>query len=558
MTAAEEREMLELEAQAHEHAAGQSSSEAPSYGESALRGAAQGATLGFADELAGAGHAAMGAARKMSTADIVKDYIANRDAYRAADAGARKANPKTFGATEFGGGVATAFIPGMNIGKAATLGGRALGAAGLGAVTGLGSSEADLTKGDVVGAARDTALGGAIGGVAAPVIEKAVVPIASAAIRGAGSAAGWAGKKFMNTALDVPEAVSTRYLNNPDAVNNSHSFEGLGQKLADTLGEVREDTGPLHEATLAQLSNVRKPDEGFALHRSLKLLRDSGDKKALELADKLEGEYRSRSSGGLVGNLEPHADYLSERELHDVKSRLQKVANDYKSPLPDEDLGIARSNAYSLNDTLKTGNKGYENAIGLEAENIQAKKDLAKKFAIIPDFSRDASPSGFTFSDRTIGNLRDVYKQNKFERSRVLESLKDQGYGDLANNIENTLARETLEGGGRPNGSRKAVMWGTQGGALGQATGIPGGGWTGSAIGATLGATMDKYGPTTAKKGMDAALAIQRFSNKPALQKFIAPVQAAAARGQGAVATTLFLLQQTEPLVNEALNNPED
>ena len=136
--------------------------------ESLGRGAAQGATLGFGDEIQGG---IQGLARKLSgegrgLGDI---YREERDAARRDDEAARTANPKTF----LAGGVAGGALPAIATagGGSAPAGGgllRALGRSALtgakwGATTGLGDSKADLTQGDVGGAALDTAKGAGLG-----------------------------------------------------------------------------------------------------------------------------------------------------------------------------------------------------------------------------------------------------------------------------------------------------------------------------------------------------------------------------------------------------------
>lgn len=156
--------------------------------ESLARGAAQGATLGFADELTGAGEAALVDPFKGkigSLDDLLAAYRQHRDESRAAYKAAQEANPLTYGAGELAGGIAMA--PLLGAGEAvqgANVGAKILGAAKAGAAIGaagaLGGSEADVTQGDIAGAAKDTLEGaglGAAGGAAfeavAPTVSKA-------------------------------------------------------------------------------------------------------------------------------------------------------------------------------------------------------------------------------------------------------------------------------------------------------------------------------------------------------------------------------------------------
>lgn len=129
--------------------------------ESAIRGAAQGATLGFADELTGGAEAAGDVlSGKAKIQDLIDKYRQHRDESRANYTAAQQANPNTYLGGELGGGIATAFVPG--------LGGASVGkAAALGAAAGLGGSTGDITKGEVLEPALKTGggalLGGAIG-----------------------------------------------------------------------------------------------------------------------------------------------------------------------------------------------------------------------------------------------------------------------------------------------------------------------------------------------------------------------------------------------------------
>ncbi len=127
--------------------------------ESAARGLAQGGSFGFADELQ--------AAVRAPFSD--RSYSQIRDEYRQGDATAQEANPKTFGAGELGGSVATAFlpIPGTTLAKGATIGQEIGLGAKLGAASGLGHSQADLTEGNVLGALNDTKNSAMMGGAGA-------------------------------------------------------------------------------------------------------------------------------------------------------------------------------------------------------------------------------------------------------------------------------------------------------------------------------------------------------------------------------------------------------
>jgi hypothetical protein len=130
---------------------------------SVLRGAAQGATLGFADEIAGIAESALSD----------KTYRQARDESRAAYREAQAANPISYGAGQLAGGVATSFVPGagaLNLARLGTgIGAQVARGALSGAIAGVGEAEGPEGKMmslEDMGAAgvRGGALGGVVGG----------------------------------------------------------------------------------------------------------------------------------------------------------------------------------------------------------------------------------------------------------------------------------------------------------------------------------------------------------------------------------------------------------
>jgi hypothetical protein len=136
-------------------------------------GAAKGVTMGFDDEIAGVamGLINKGIGDKKDFWDIYKDI---RDKVRTAHSQAEEQHPVASFAGELAGGVVPlAFAPEALVGKGAVEGAgflaraKAMAATGakVGAIAGLGGSNADLTQGDVAGAAKDVATGAATGGI---------------------------------------------------------------------------------------------------------------------------------------------------------------------------------------------------------------------------------------------------------------------------------------------------------------------------------------------------------------------------------------------------------
>lgn len=163
--------------------------------ESALRGTAQGLSFGFADEVTGA----------LESLASDKTYEQARNESRENYKAAQEANPITYGAGQVVGAVAPAL---------ATGGTSVAALAAQGAAQGLGSSEADLLKGDVLGAAKDTAIGASTGAV----------------VGGAGKALSTVAPKVAKGFQNVVEDVATAPLGQAGA-------KGVVPKAIDTIGQ---------------------------------------------------------------------------------------------------------------------------------------------------------------------------------------------------------------------------------------------------------------------------------------------------------------------------------
>lgn len=137
---------------------------------SAGRGAMQGATLGWSDEIKGglgAAYARMTRPELFQDQTVGETYRQGRDMERSADKEAQDKNPGTYGAAEFAGGMLTPAVGLSGTPSAARL--AAVGG-GYGAGSAAGYSKAEDVK-DIM---KDAALGGAIGGVATPALGKGV------------------------------------------------------------------------------------------------------------------------------------------------------------------------------------------------------------------------------------------------------------------------------------------------------------------------------------------------------------------------------------------------
>lgn len=156
----------------------------------AARGAVGGLTFGFNDEIAGGlGAGADLLTGKTSLEKIVDAYRQNRDETRALDHAAQERSPYANAAGNIVGSIAPALLTGGGsaLAEGAGVTARMLGAAktglGAGALSGLGTSEADSISGDLNNAAEGAKMGALFGGALQGGVEAAKG--AGALVRGA-------------------------------------------------------------------------------------------------------------------------------------------------------------------------------------------------------------------------------------------------------------------------------------------------------------------------------------------------------------------------------------
>lgn len=385
----------------------------PGPAESFARGAVQGATFGFADELHGVakalgmsppellGSALMGPMGGAAYASIVggykaatdpesiaRDYRTGRDDYRGQDWMAKRENPAAFLGGEVAGGIATAALPGgvpaKGLAKVAALG------AATGAAAGLGSSEADLTQGDVSGAVKDTAIGGASGLVAAPVLYGASKLAAAGATRlgGARAAARTAAR---NAAEEVaPEMGKLEAANfSSTRADFSKRSEEIAQEASDAIGEKfafspDQSTGSPSLALAKQKAwnsptsmDVVQPQEAKRLDQAARFSEMMVDKMAstpelrgrVDVADRVAESINARTD-----KIQSDASAMFENALSEA-SRITQNARVVPTSAVYETLG-------SLKQEYRTAGKAVRGAIDSALADVQKYSGPRKKLSI--------------------------------------------------------------------------------------------------------------------------------------------------------------------------------
>lgn len=568
----EELELLELEEAEYQASGGKPADLSSSFPtpktsklEAGARGLGQGASLNFWDEIAGAGEAigqsvgvkGLGSSNFSDIGlttplaldenrDFSQAYTEGRDKWRGEDATARSDNPGSYMAGELGGGVASAFIPGLNVAKGASLANIAGKGALQGGLMSLGGSEAE----DISGLAKDTGKGAALGGAMSGVIGYAAPKI--------GDAIDWGIGKLASGSDDVAERLAGRALG-----AERGTIKKLGLDKVKAAGRQALDEGVLSPLAstddLIARNAAVKSRGGEMMGEVYDAIDDAGKStfNPMEAASKVEGElgdfYRSPINRGEANQL--------DNTLESIRMRVPE--NMSSGP---GDAFIPLTEAQKLKQELgKVAN--WKNNI-----NVTEKEKMARQaYGIVSSQIDEAVESGA----QQIGSdgLLDTLKQGKqlYGNASTADSL-----------LENKLARE------QGNKILGLTDWGVLG------AGGAGAAFTG---GASIPGTMallagkkglEKYGAQTSAIGLDKVSQMLKkspkmaelYSSNPQVfnsmanrlaskmgedeqkskpfetssliqktqgSKYAQILQEASQRGENAVASTNFVLQQTDP-----------
>lgn len=283
--------------------------------ESAGRGLVQGSTAGFADELGGAVQGGLDSiyglfgdspsevnarlAEQGFTGDVGPTssgqmYTQGRDEMRELDRQAKEANPSAYTAGEIGGGIASSFVPGLNLGKGASLAKIAAQSAAMGGAAGLGLSDADLTKGEFGQAAWDTAKGAAVGGAIGAGSELAARGISALARKAPEALDRFAEKAALNATGATGKQLTTfsddagRQLLDRGIVRFGDSQRNIATRAADAVKAANSQIDDSLRALEAKGVKVDANDIYNTIRAKIDEL--AGDPSQADIAKMLEGE----------------------------------------------------------------------------------------------------------------------------------------------------------------------------------------------------------------------------------------------------------------------------
>jgi hypothetical protein len=394
--------------------------------ESFGRGVLKGGTLGFNDEITGA----------VESLFTDKTYEQARDESRAADKKAAEDNPKTYMGGNIAGGVATAFVPGLNAAKGATLAAKIGKGALAGGIDALGASDAENFSGQQL---KDVGVGLSVGGVAPWAIEGAG-KVASKVAGGAGDTlkkgSKWAGQK-----LGISKAALDEYGDNPKLYNEwaakaEKEAPSTGNKFNDAVtdpktryvqGKVQEKLAPLYK-------EIADKEEQYLAAKEAQATAKGAYGEASDQVRRARGEELQRLQGELQSaNARLRDEMNAAKELDTgvvdqvdnlfkkVKEKNQEAADIQKQFLKDTDY-------VEVSAPLTR----FENSI----DEMISSSDRAKLKAILEDIKRK------TDGDYGMTAL-DARKSRAYAQGQIdWDSVKREGYSDEATRALETLQRE--------------------------------------------------------------------------------------------------------------------
>lgn len=555
----------------------------PSESEAILRGAAQGASFGLADE-ATAYAKALGTSLMGSIEPINELYVRERDKTRAAYKSAEKAHPSKYFVGEIGGGVASALlpIPGTGIAKLGKVG----QAAATSALQGFGYSEADNAVDLASDVGISTGLGLGISGVGSSIgkgvknlgEKTGATKLLNIALDKTKSAAEGLPKKILAAIGGVKEEVIDDYLANPAAVDAARPLTAIGPEVTERIQNLKE---AVIEGSAAATEKIPakgkiKTDQiqaGFKdilsqfkgsggagkeakkARAAIKSLKNDFDNLVADQVPKKVSSPLLGPSGQPISELFPEPTASPQTvELRSIKKFIKnldkeiKVASDTGAFSSPENVAKVELRGV-LDQVLKAEVPAYREAMIEVAAKTSALKEASKKFGK-GDVAQKLQTAG--------------RRENQQGARQALEGLSSQTnseatYGkDILAEVQNRLVQEAFTKDATRGSKGVNLGMALAGGAMagvGEVTGIeeltrPGGGILGT--GALIGALRDGYGPRVTKKILDAY--ITRGPDYQAAIKTAAKLLYTA-KGQGPemFEKTKFLVLKQFPQVEEML-----
>ncbi len=514
--------------------------EGPSEGVSFGLGASEGATFGFGDEAAGLANAlgldpargdfaenfaAQGVKYLTGKENPVDKYREARDFVRAKIEAAEQANPKTFMGGQLTGGTATALIPGVAPVRGAKLLQLMKMGALAGGAQGLGSSEADLTKGDVLGASEDTGKGASLGALTAGGIHGAQ-KVGRFALDKAGQVA--------EHLSGLPHWLARVARREGPAVFNS---EGTEQSITNAVDDIQSQITSYRKGAGVALGKVKK---SLGIQDTL---RDQAEDIAKRGIHDWDPQGVVRQALGLMENVRPNGREIL-KTMVDTRQAIDDLVDFSRKgikPIPGKTEAVLKNLRVALNKKI--------------ASVTEQPMKMSRSVSGIPTVEVPAGPvrkigQELRMAEGNFAKAADTFDtlQPRLDTSqKVISTVKNDLQGGLRSINPDLEALGNVPGGPEAfNTARNEVarfLFKTTDGS---------GGGTLTLLAKTLGLTPDRAGRFLAAsgKGLDDFIA----AHPKAIQYFQTLAQTAGRGGQS-LAVANFVLQQREPEYQQMVND---
>ena len=456
--------------------------------ESAIRGGAQGVSLGFADE----------ATAKLESLTKGIPYEQALEETRAKYRQAQEANPVTYTGSEIAGGILPGLIPtgatqataGVNLARLAAIG------AGTGALSGLGFSEGKTTGEKL----QDVAIGGTLG---------AVLPVGIRGVQRGIQSLKPAADEAIKTSLTGFTGKTRRFLEeiekNPEAVKRIES-KFAGDIQTEILPEINAKINdfmtknPYKQRAIAgsQKAIESIPDD-------ITISRETGERVIGNALAELESDTVSASAqdarailGDYLKRFEKTKEQIPGREikgiLQNLDADIEKKFGGYGNPFANDKASKTIKSLRNAWDTeLKTKVPEYENIMRKVRRDAEASSSLTNRFA-----TKEGISSGkiSAFTDRLLKQQEKIMSTPKVKADiRRIEAISrlpesEIGLQTLGRDIQDIGLKKAIESRGN-QGSNIAtpvtIGFTGLGGGLGQAIGGTPGAFIGSGLGGFIG-----------------------------------------------------------------------
>lgn len=350
--------------------------------------------------------------------------------------------------------------------------------------------------------------------------------------------------KTISATLGAPEEAILARMENPAGVKTAFSHPELADQMTNSVKNLRDQVGQLDTKAYDTLSTSPfiEPTKGDVGRAVPKEVIGNAIKAARRDLGGVFSQDAEAASGALKNVVEYYKKLRNTVSETQVKDLIQQLDSDINWDNPNasrtnEALAGVRTR---LDGILKSQNEDYRQAMIPVAEGSDLIDEMQKKFGI-----QKKTGKGYQVTDQTVNKIKSSLKEDRLGTMNVLDRFQRLTGEDFVSKIKNANVNHAFTGE-KTQGSRRAVLGTTLGGAAGYLTGAP---WPlTSAAGSIVGIFADMYGRKIAGHLADAL-------SMPEMRRYIPAFQKAALSGPKKVALLHAQLLQHDPDYTQAMTD---